>query len=170
MDSGPELEAERRRRAFWRPLLTEPPDYELAAIERAGRAAALRVSPLSSPLLNCSHRGGDAVAMARFMRAPLLFREGRSPLWPAKRRAHLKLQPSCAACGGRVYLQVHHKVPFHIDPKLELEPDNLITLCEAPSRLCHYRCGHSFDWAAFNPDVEADAALQLLRIQERDYK
>jgi 5-methylcytosine-specific restriction endonuclease McrA len=36
----------------------------------------------------------------------------RSPRWEATRKNHLKLQPSCAACGITNHLQVHHKKPF----------------------------------------------------------
>lgn len=96
--------------------------------------------------------------------------EGRSPLWPGVRKTFLKTNPGCMACGGIQDLEIHHMVPFHIRPDLELDTENLITLCETPSRNCHYRIGHSFDWKAYNSEVVNDARESLLRIITRKYK
>jgi 5-methylcytosine-specific restriction endonuclease McrA len=93
----------------------------------------------------------------------------RSRHWPTARRAHLQKQPLCAGCGGDTHLQVHHCKPFHLHPALELKETNLITLCEKPSRDCHYRLGHEFDWKAFNPHVRRDADLSLRRVRGRRY-
>lgn len=93
--------------------------------------------------------------------------EPRSPKWHEVRDKFLEQHPTCAACGGRAHLNVHHMKPFHLHPELELEPTNLITLCENPERLCHIRVGHSFAWPAFNPHVVEDSALSLKRIAER---
>lgn len=78
---------------------------------------------------------------------------------------HLELFPICAACGEADGLEVHHRKPVHLFPELELEPSNLITLCE--KRGCHFRIGHSFDWRAYNPSVQEDAETQWRRIAER---
>jgi 5-methylcytosine-specific restriction protein A len=90
----------------------------------------------------------------------------RSPRWPAVAHAHLKAHPACAACGGTDHLQVHHVRPFHLFPKLELDPTNLITLCESGRAgvLCHLHYGHCGDWSASNPGVRdhATAALTML--------
>lgn len=91
----------------------------------------------------------------------------RSPRWPAVRAAHLALHPFCAACGGTEHLQVHHKKPVHLFPQLELEPDNLITLCEGPGRGCHFIFGHLYSWFAFNPSVELDAHRMLGKVKRR---
>ena len=55
----------------------------------------------------------------------------RSNQWPTARKAHLELYPACAVCGGSVDIQVHHIRPFHLHPDLELDPGNLVTLCES---------------------------------------
>jgi 5-methylcytosine-specific restriction protein A len=89
----------------------------------------------------------------------------RSSQWPAKRKEHLKAEPTCQACGTTEHLQVHHILPFHLFPNLELDPKNLITLCEMPSRNCHYNYGHGFDWHLFDPEVRTVAGLQLRRFQ-----
>lgn len=93
----------------------------------------------------------------------------RSPLWPTVRDSFIKENPACAACGGVDALAVHHVEPFHLRPDLELDPDNLLTLCSLPSRLCHFLIGHSGDWKSFNPHVVTDAARMLRRRKERRY-
>ena len=94
----------------------------------------------------------------------------RSPLWPQVEQAHRARQPDCVACAIgtelRAPVQVHHIIPFHFcvllgRPDLELDPRNLITLCEAerhqkaPNH--HLLIGHFEDWQSFNYSVTADA-------------
>jgi 5-methylcytosine-specific restriction enzyme A len=93
----------------------------------------------------------------------------RSPGWEAIERKYIANHPYCAACGEISYLQVHHKLPFHLSPENELNSDNLITLCMANARNCHFNVGHCFDWHAFNSTVVNDAALMSLRIKSRQY-
>ena len=78
----------------------------------------------------------------------------RSPKWPALQRKHLKLHPECEACGAKVELNVHHVKPFHLYPWLELDPENLITLC----RQHHLTIGHDPDgpWGPAKPDWNAE--------------
>jgi len=84
----------------------------------------------------------------------------RSPKWPATRRKFLKtVKDGCAACGAKQGLQVHHIKPFHSFPKLELDPTNLIALCEVTGGLeCHQTLGHGGSFHKFNPTVREDAA------------
>lgn len=76
----------------------------------------------------------------------------RSPAWPAVRKTHLKREPVCAACGGTSKLEVHHRVPFHIAPERELDPTNLITLCESKKAgiNCHLFAGHIGNYSTYN--------------------
>ena len=74
----------------------------------------------------------------------------RSPAWRKVRAEHIERHNECAACGSKWLLQVHHIVPFHEDPALELDPDNLITLCAAT---CHLAIGHGGDFKFFNRAV-----------------
>ena len=85
----------------------------------------------------------------------------RSPKWPAVRAAHLKANPTCAACGGKDALEVHHIQPFHLRPELELDPRNLLTVCADPCDLVH---GHLMAWARFNPTVVADTAAYRAKL------
>lgn len=78
----------------------------------------------------------------------------RSPRWERVRDEHLAKEPECRACGRAHTLQVHHRKPFHLHPELELDPDNLMTLCA----LCHLCLGHCGDWRLFNAQVDMDVA------------
>lgn len=93
--------------------------------------------------------------------------ETRSAKWPAVRAEHLKQHGECEACGGKDGLNVHHKRPYHLYPELELEPSNLLTLCERNG--CHFLLGHGRDWKAFNPDVMADTKMIRSMIRGRRY-
>lgn len=85
----------------------------------------------------------------------------RSPHWPAVEHAHLKLNPTCAACGGTEKLQVHHCAPFHQHPELELDPTNLVTLCMAEGKHDHLLIGHGGNFRSANLEVRVDAAKCL---------
>lgn len=96
----------------------------------------------------------------------------RSAAWPHVRRAVLHLHPYCAACGKGAdhpdvtALQVHHINPFHIVAALgrgdlELDPRNLIVLCETehghPEPNHHLVLGHLGNFRSDgNLDVLAD--------------
>jgi len=90
----------------------------------------------------------------------------RSSKWPAVRKAHLQKFPTCAVCGGTKKLEVHHKASFSDHPELELEPTNLITLCEA-SKSCnhHLFVGHLGDYKKINPTVVEDAEYWFKKLQ-----
>jgi len=91
--------------------------------------------------------------------------ERRSSQWPKVRKEHLKLFPTCAACGTKKAVEVHHKIPFSFYPEGELLPENFLTLCEYHD--CHLIVGHGGNWADVNPYAAEDAALILLRIEKR---
>ena len=84
----------------------------------------------------------------------------RSPQWQTVRKHHLKKYPKCALCEGETKIEVHHIKPFHKYPEIELEPTNLITLCESYSYgiCCHRTVGHLGDYKKINPDVVNDAS------------
>jgi 5-methylcytosine-specific restriction endonuclease McrA len=94
----------------------------------------------------------------------------RSSRWPAVARAHLAQFPRCAACGRDDDCVPHHRVPVHVDPSLELEPDNLVTLCEGKTLNCHLYFGHLGDWRSWNPTVNRDAQRFRSRVKTRPYK
>ena len=85
--------------------------------------------------------------------------EKRSSKWPEVRKAHLTKEPKCAACGGDHKLEVHHVIPFNIDPSLELIPENLLTLCESKKYgvNCHLFFGHLGDYRNYNPNSINDS-------------
>lgn len=81
---------------------------------------------------------------------------GRSPSWRKVRAEYLKNNPECAACGRTEDLEVHHIIPYHKNPDLELETSNLITLC---GKYCHFVFGHFMNWKSWNENVIKDAKL-----------
>jgi hypothetical protein len=93
----------------------------------------------------------------------------RSSKWPAAREAHLQANPACEACGEkrRRLLAVHHVVPFQVDATKELDPDNLITLCEGDAVNCHLLFGHLKNWHSWNVSVRQDAAEWREKIKAR---
>ncbi|KAA1013054.1 HNH endonuclease [Paraburkholderia panacisoli] len=92
----------------------------------------------------------------------------RSNHWPAVREQHLKSQPVCVVCGGKDKLQVHHIRPFHLHPDLELDPNNLVTLCESGKGgvSCHLFVGHLSNFRGWNPNVKEDAETWKKKLAE----
>lgn len=83
--------------------------------------------------------------------------KARSPEWSRVAHEHLLHEPACVACGYRGRgLQVHHIRPFHLHPELELDPNNLITLCEVKGRDHHLLIGHLDNWDSYNLQVRDD--------------
>jgi 5-methylcytosine-specific restriction enzyme A len=91
----------------------------------------------------------------------------RSKDWPKVRKEHLKIQPSCMACGSNVNPEVHHIIPVHVDPTKELDKTNLITLCD---KYCHFIFGHLMNYKSWNPNVKSDCELYLSKVQARPIK
>lgn len=93
----------------------------------------------------------------------------RSPKWAKVRAAFLSTHKSCAACGSTKTLEVHHITPFSNKPELELDPNNLIVLCESATDgvICHLYHGHSGSYQSYNPHVVEDAARSMERITNR---
>jgi len=83
--------------------------------------------------------------------------EKRSSKWPKVEKDFLSKHPVCEACGSNKKLNVHHKKPYHLHPELELDENNLITLCM--EKECHLLIGHLDDFKAYNPNVERDVEL-----------
>ena len=91
---------------------------------------------------------------------------GRSSSWRKVRAEHIKQNPTCAACGRKEGLEVHHVIPYHIDNTKELDPDNLITLC---GKYCHFVFGHLMYWKSWNENVREDAAKYLEKKTHRPF-
>jgi hypothetical protein len=82
----------------------------------------------------------------------------RSPHWHHVEQAFLHAHPQCEAGGGTEKLQVHHIFDFHEAiligrPDAELDPDNLITLSQAPAGEYHILLGHLDDFRSINSSV-----------------
>lgn len=79
----------------------------------------------------------------------------RSGSWPTVRKHFLQSpgNDSCAVCGSKEKLEVHHVDPFHLNPEKELDPTNLITLCHEH----HFHLGHLGNWKNSNPNVRVES-------------
>ena len=78
--------------------------------------------------------------------------------WRKVRKIHLDVNHCCELCFGTKKLEVHHIVPFHIAPDLELDPTNLVTLCQSKrfGINCHLLIGHGGIWQGINPHCKDD--------------
>jgi len=89
----------------------------------------------------------------------------RSGKWRGVRDDFLRGK-RCEVCGGRKSLTAHHEIPFHLAPDLELDPGNLIALCQA-GRFginCHLLIGHVGNWQRTNVTVRASVAYWNQRL------
>lgn len=86
-------------------------------------------------------------------------RKRRSSRWRKVRKSFLRKNPQCYVCGSTTRLEVHHKIPFHVAPELELDISNLMTLCENKKYgiNCHLLIGHCGSYRKYNKNVEQDA-------------
>lgn len=94
--------------------------------------------------------------------------ERRSPRWPAVAQLHLAYHPRCEACGSTINREVHHIIPVSYDAARELDPANLMTLCEgsATAPNCHLLIGHLGSWNLYN--AQAPAMARQLRQEIHD--
>ena len=92
----------------------------------------------------------------------------RSSKWKQTKRAHLENHPRCSICESSSNIEVHHIIPFHIAPDLELDPDNLITLCENKKYgvNCHLLFGHLGNYKKTNSSIKEDAYVWNLRLKK----
>lgn len=120
-------------------------------------------------LSSVEYNGGVQFSFPELYSAPPPFpanlAEGRSSDWRKLQVKTVTGHPYCAVCGCMNTLQVHHKKPFHLFPELELEPLNLIVLCQRD----HFWIGHLFDWRAYNPNIDIDIILWNEKIKGRLY-
>lgn len=88
----------------------------------------------------------------------------RSPKWSTVRTQHVKENPGCAVCGKTNKIEVHHIEPVHVNPDRELDPSNLITLCDSP---CHLVFGHLMNYKSWNVDVVKDCENYNQKIRNK---
>ncbi len=90
----------------------------------------------------------------------------RSSGWIPLRSEFLKVNPVCEICGRTNNLQVHHKKCVSDHPELELVKDNLVTLCDGPTK-CHFVFGHLGNWKSINEDIENDVIIFKNKFKNR---
>lgn len=90
----------------------------------------------------------------------------RSSQWPAFKTEYAKTHlPVCAVCGGTADLNLHHLKPFHVFPQLELDPTNVLWLCNA--KQCHIRIGHLGNFQSINPAGKEDISIWRDKMRAR---
>jgi hypothetical protein len=91
----------------------------------------------------------------------------RSSRWRPTRKEHLRIHYWCVICGEEKpsLLTVHHFEPFHEHPELELDPDNLRTMCEGVVN-DHFLFGHLRNWKHSNANLDQDAEIWALRLMK----
>lgn len=91
----------------------------------------------------------------------------RSSAWRKIRKAHITKYPYCSVCGRKSKVEVHHKIPFHVAPDLELHPDNLTTLCENKKNgiNCHLLVGHLGNYRKVNLSVDIDVMTWRMKLE-----
>lgn len=82
----------------------------------------------------------------------------RSPFWSKIEKEFKEKHPKCEICGSTKRLQTHHIKPFHIFPELELDQNNLISLCMSRKQ-CHIFIGHGSLFKASCPKIREYAKL-----------
>lgn len=85
----------------------------------------------------------------------------RSKSWRLIRKIWLEENPTCCICGSKEKLEVHHIVPFHVDPSKELDMNNLATVCERKKFgiNCHLLVGHLGNYKRYNPNFRSSASF-----------
>ena len=114
----------------------------------------------SSRMLGSKSRCSEQVFMQYL---PALICEQRSSSWSKVRADFLKVQKCCQACLSRRGLEVHHIIPFSVDPTKELDCENLIVLCH----YCHFVVGHLCNWNNVNNFVVLDSATLKSRHKQK---
>ena len=87
----------------------------------------------------------------------------RSSKWGQVKSLFLLKNPNCAICGGIEKLNVHHKLPFHLYPELELVESNLVTLCMGKKE-CHLNM-HGDNFKKYCPNI--DNYIKMLNNKEK---
>ena len=91
----------------------------------------------------------------------------RSSKWRKVRKVHLKVNPTCAICESKKRVEVHHIIPFHLAQDQELEPDNLVSLCQNKKYgiHCHLLVGHLGNYKRINLNCKLDIITWHIKLK-----
>ena len=90
----------------------------------------------------------------------------RVPGWRKIRNKYLKANPICAVCGRTNKLDIHHIKDVSNYPELELNLNNLVTLCRGATK-CHFLFGHLGNWKSINDSIKWDVSYFSKKIANR---
>lgn len=91
----------------------------------------------------------------------------RSSKWKSVRDDFLLKNNECAVCSSKTRLQVHHKLPFDDYPELELDINNLITLCMSMKE-CHLRIGHGGSYTKYSKNI--DQYIEDIKLNKKTFE
>jgi len=91
----------------------------------------------------------------------------RSTHWRVVQKEFISKHNECAACGSKKQLQVHHKFPFDDYPELELDFNNLITLCMS-EKDCHLKIAHGGSFKRWCPNL--DQYISQIKNKEKTFE
>jgi hypothetical protein len=97
----------------------------------------------------------------------VVYGKARSGKWTTVEKHFLEKNGKCEICASVNHLQVHHVKPFHLYPELELDENNLITLC-MDARGCHIRIGHGSSFRCYNPKLREHVEILQKDISQFD--
>jgi hypothetical protein len=88
----------------------------------------------------------------------------RSSLYLSGIKEKVKLRDGnkCVLCASVLSLQVHHIIPLSKNSDLNLNMDNLVTLC----KICHVTKAHKDSWVNVDPDIQTELLLYIQKITE----
>lgn len=98
--------------------------------------------------------------------------------WGPASHLYVLRYPSCYVCGRLVWkglkavcpYSIHHALPFHLYPELEMDEANWVTVCEYRSFNCHFVAGHLLDWRSWNADIRKQGPVIHAMFANRPYK
>ena len=117
------------------------------------------VKELGIPIVKTSTKSSDGKTIAEYRIVTLeeiVQKGGRMP-FPKDFKKEISTRSQCMICGiilaGR-YLQIDHKVPFHIlGDVVDREPSNFMLLCGTCNRTKSWSCEHCDNWNKKDIDV-----------------
>ena len=90
----------------------------------------------------------------------------RSSDWPKFKKEYEVTHPKrCALCNTDKQVELHHIFPVSLFPEKELDPENVVWLCEKFSH--HLFCGHLGSYRSYNKNVILDCKIWRNKILTR---
>lgn len=87
----------------------------------------------------------------------------RSSGWSRVRKEFYNKNSECEVCGTKKKIEIHHYRDFSTYPELELDLNNLRSLC----RYCHLLFGHKMNYRDINLELDSDIKFWDNRLNKK---